>query len=446
VTDARFREPASPLVRFWIQLDQPELGDALKFLRDESHLSRSDLIQLMWNVSEGGDLGVDVSLVYRWEVGEKGKPRVRPGPRYRALLGQVCEREVMTLPPIPRRDFLRKLTALFGPPLLLPAVPDLDALLGVLPWKALPQGAALVAPDDVHPVEHLRQLRALLVESDNLFGPAAVIPAVEAHIQTIQHLREGRGGADDRALLQMRAQFAEFAGWLHQDAGQWQTAQYWLDRALEWSHAVTDVPMTTYILARKSQLAGDMGDSASAVDLAGAAAIMAPPHSRLRAVAPTYAAHGYALAGEAADSLRALDDARAVVEHLDEAPPSQWAPWLDHAYIDVQRGRCLAILGDHGQAVGVFQQAIRDLPAAYRRDRGVYLGREALAHAGNREPEQAAVVGMRALAIAQQTQSGRIVKELASLDRQLARWARVRAVAELREALAAVIPPGGLPR
>jgi tetratricopeptide (TPR) repeat protein len=445
MTEPRPREPASPLVRFWVRLDQPELGDAIAQLREDCHLTRPDLIQRMWDVSEG-DLGVDVSLVFRWEVGEQGKPRVRPGPRYRALLGQVCEREVMDLPPIARRDFLRKLTGLVGPPLLLTAIPDTNALLGLVPWKALPRGVDEVGADDVHPVEHLRQLRALLVESDNLFGPASVIPAVEAHIQTIQQLREGLSGADDRSLLQMRAQFAEFAGWLYQDAGQWSAAQYWLDRALEWSHAVADLQMTTYVLARKSQLAGDMGDAASAVDLAGAAATMAPPRGRLQAVAPTYAAHGFALGGAAADCLRALDEARDLVEHLDEDPPSQWAPWLDHAYIDVQRGRCLAILGDHGQAVGVFQQAIRELPPAYRRDRGVYLGREALAHAGNREPEEAAAVGMRALAIAQQTQSGRIVKELASLDQQLARWARVRAVAALREALATVVPRGGLAR
>jgi tetratricopeptide (TPR) repeat protein len=324
--------------------------------------------------------------------------------------------------------------------MLLPAVTDASVLLGLVPWKALPRGVNLVDADDIHPVEHLRQLRAVLVESDNLFGPASVIPAVEAHIQTIQQLRETRRGSDAQALLQMRAQFAEFAGWLYQDLGEFQAAQHWLDRALEWSHVVGDRLMTTYILARKSQLAGDMGDSAAAVDMAGAAATMAPPRTRLRAVAPTYAAHGYALSGAAADCLRALDEARDVVDNIEEDPPLQWAPWLDHAYIEVQRGRCLAILGDHGQAVSVFQRAIRDLPGTYRRDRGVYLGREALAHAGNREPEQAAAVGMRALAIARETQSGRILKELASLDEQLARWAKARPVAELREALGEVLP------
>jgi len=46
----------------------------------------------------------------------------------------------------------------------------------------------------------------------------------------IQQLREERSGADRRALLQVQAEYAEFAGWLHQDLGDFQAARYWLDR------------------------------------------------------------------------------------------------------------------------------------------------------------------------------------------------------------------------
>jgi hypothetical protein len=55
------------------------------------------------------------------------------------------------------------------------------------------------------------------------------------------------------------------------------------------------------------------------------------------------------------------------------------------------------------QAAGIFQQAIRDLPLSFRQDRGACLAREALAHAGDEDPEQAAATGLRTLAIVQET-------------------------------------------
>jgi tetratricopeptide (TPR) repeat protein len=296
------------------------------------------------------------------------------------------------------------------------------------------------AAAEMNPIETLRQLRRALIDADNLFGPGGVLPAVHGQIQVIRQLRAERRGADRQTLLTMQAQYAEFAGWLHQDARDFQAAGFWLDRALEWSHAAADREMATYVMARKSQLAGDMCDAASAIDLASAAGGMARKGSRLKATAATYGAHGYALAGQHTACLRAIDGAREMAGRLDDNPESPWATWLDVAYIDVQRGRCLSALGDHAKAATVFQQAIRDLPPVFRRDRGVYLAREALAHAGAREPEQAAGVGMQAVAIAHDTQSGRVIDELARVGTGLAPWATLPAVADFQNALTSVLP------
>ena len=301
--------------------------------------------------------------------------------------------------------------------------------------RAAPGGAP-----EVSPVEHLQLLRRTLIDSDNLLGSRHVIPAAHGQIQVIQQLRASCDGADRRALLGMQAQYAEFAGWLHQDCSDFRAAQFWLDRALEWSQAAGDRELATYVMARKSQLAGDMRDTVGAIDLAAAASGMARRGSRLQATAATYGAHGYALDGQAAACLRAIDGARELAADLDDDPGSAWATWLDGAYIEVQRGRCLSVLGEHQQAAAVFQRAIRELPQSFRRDRGVYLAREALAHARARVPEQAADVGMQALVIAHDTQSGRIIDELARVDSGLAPWATLPAVADFRDALTSVIP------
>ncbi|MBT2492079.1 helix-turn-helix domain-containing protein [Streptomyces sp. ISL-96] len=307
------------------------------------------------------------------------------------------------------------------------------------PLAQASQAATRATAPDRNPIEHLQAVRRVLIDSDNLFGPRQLIPKVQEQINLITGMREGTHGTDRRRLLQMQTQFAELCGWFHQDAGDHRAAQYWTDRALQWSHGAGDPDLTVYILARKSQLAGDMREPVEAVDVAEAAEGTARPGSRLAAVAATYAAHGYALQGETTEAMRAYDHARELFHGVDPDPSSSWGVWLDDAYISVQRARSLSVLGDHRAAAEGFRSAITALPAGYHRDRGVYLAREALALAGSREAEQAAVVGMEALAIGNETGSARIMTELAQLDTDLERWRAVPSVREFKESLDACV-------
>ena len=196
------------------------------------------------------------------------------------------------------------------------------AALAALATAAGPGPSAARLPTvtaaEMDPIETLRQLRRALIDADNLFGPGGVLPAVHSQIQVIRQLRADRRGADRQTLLTMQAQYAEFAGWCHQDARDFQAAGFWLDRALEWSHAAADREMATYVMARKSQLAGDMRDATSAIDLASAAGGMARKGSRLKATAATYGAHGYALTGQRTACLRAIDGAREMAGRFDD--------------------------------------------------------------------------------------------------------------------------------
>jgi len=254
----------------------------------------------------------------------------------------------------------------------------------------------------------------------------------------IGHLLDGQDGGDRRALLTLQAQFAEFAGWLRQDGCDFEQAQYWLDRSLEWAHMAGEQDLATYILLRKSQLAGDMGQAADAADLAEAAARMAVPRSRIGATAPCFGAHGYALAGQHSAAERAID--RALNLEADADDGSSWAIWLDPSYIKMQHARCLSALGQHSRAAAVFGDAIGDIGGSYRRDCGVYLARQALAYARACEPEQAVAAGMRTLDVAGNAQSGRVTAELGNVRIALARWQRLPDVARFHEALTDVIP------
>ena len=113
---------------------------------------------------------------------------------------------------------------------------------------------------------------------------------------------------------------------------------------------------------------------------------------------------------------------------------------MDDAYLAVERARCMSLIGTPEEAAETFQQAVKRVPDSFRRDRGGYLAREALARAGAGDPDQAATVGTVALSVAVETGSGRIVNELAHPGDAMAQWRSVPEVAEFRDRLTSTLP------
>ncbi|WP_381805488.1 helix-turn-helix domain-containing protein [Streptomyces niveus] len=281
------------------------------------------------------------------------------------------------------------------------------------------------------PVEHFQRARRLLIDNDNLLGPSQAVATAREYIEHIKQLRQDAKGPDRHALMELQTQYAEFTSWLYQDLGDFDSAQFWLDRAFQWSHTVGDGDLTSYVMARKAQLAGEMRDLVDVVDLAEAAQRMARPRSRLAAVARTYESYGHALRGDSTDSERAIDDVRNSLDRVSgDATP--WGVWLNEQYVEVHRAQGLEVLGKHAEAAEVFTSAIKALPDGYHRDRGVYMARAAVAHAGAGAPDEAAAVGLQALTVANDTGSGRIVRALARLDKALVPWQRQPEAAEFR--------------
>nr|WSW62438.1 helix-turn-helix domain-containing protein [Streptomyces sp. NBC_00998] len=322
----------------------------------------------------------------------------------------------------------RALIGALGAGAAIAAAPDLSAAA-----KAAPRSDLIASGAD--PIELLQATRRVLIDNDNLFGPHRVIPTVQQQLAAIKELRADRRGTDRRKLLHLQTQYSELCGWLYQDLGDFRAAQHWMQEALAASSMADDEELTTYILARRSQLAGDMHDPIEAVDIAEAAEDRATPKSRLAAVAATYGAHGHALRQDHVMAQRAYEHARELHAVMDPDPNSPWGVWLDAAYIDLQRAHSLSALGDHRGAAEGFRDAIARLPAGYHRDRGVYLGREAVSLARAGEPEQAATAGLQALSIAKETGSDRIARELAQLDGTLDQWRTVPGVADFKDAL-----------
>jgi hypothetical protein len=90
------------------------------------------------------------------------------------------------------------------------------------------------------------------VKIDNLLGPAHLLDLTTLHLNFIGELLTIAAGQVRTELLTVGASYAEFAGWLYQDAGNPQSATYWTDRALSWAQTADNHLMVSYVLMRKS--------------------------------------------------------------------------------------------------------------------------------------------------------------------------------------------------
>ncbi|WP_226360985.1 helix-turn-helix domain-containing protein [Pseudonocardia sp. ICBG1142] len=348
-----------------------------------------------------------------WVAGRQQVPSAASSSPGEPLIAQELPNGKVVFVPASRRQFIQGMGAAAA-----------ASLLSTIP-------AAPAAAADVKPLAHFQAAHRLLIDTDNMLGASTALPGVHEQLRSLHAIRQTIRGADARDLLNMQARFAELAGWMCQDLGDFEQSRYWLDRALEWSYPAGDPELTAYVLARKSQLAGDMGDALGAIDLADAAAAAAP-NERIAAIAHTFGAHGHALAGSVDAAEATYDGARHTADQFDGESP--WGVWLDDSYIDMHRARSLSTLGRHDDAVETFRAAITRLPAGFHRDRGVYLAREAIAHAGAHDTAAASQAGLQALAIARDTRSGRTATELRQLDVALAEQNGPHAVA-FREAM-----------
>ena len=248
------------------------------------------------------------------------------------------------------------------------------------------------------------------VKIDNLLGPAHLLALVKLHLNFIGELLTVASGHIRLELLTTGAWYAEFAGWLHQDAGNPQPAAYWTDRALGWAQAADDPLMVSYVLMRMSNQASGLGDTARTLDLARAAL---RGHDRLsprvRALVFRQEARGHALSGDPAACARALEAAQeqaaAPGDHGDDE--DALAGYCTPSYIDGEAADCWMLLGQPHKAVTILEHGLSAWPAPYERDRGLNLARLAVAHAASREPEQACAVAQEAAAIVSNTWSAR---------------------------------------
>jgi hypothetical protein len=144
--------------------------------------------------------------------------------------------------------------------------------------------------------------------ADKMLGPRQMLGPVHAQIEVLDELRRHARPGTTEPLLRLLARYAEFAGWLHQDAGDVTAAVWWSDRGSQWAQSIGDYQMVAYMLIRRSNIALADDDPVNVVDLAAAARKVPGPISpKLQALAAQQEARGWALHGEADQFRKRLD-------------------------------------------------------------------------------------------------------------------------------------------
>jgi hypothetical protein len=274
--------------------------------------------------------------------------------------------------------------------------------------------------------------------TDNLAGPRPLLGVIEHQIDFIQHLLRDTNERSRPELLHVGARYAEFAGWLNQDADDLNTAMRWSMTAIDFAREAGDHQLSTYIEMRRSNIASDAGRPDLALTLAtNALRIPGPQPASLRAVTLRQEAHAHALRGDHTSTARALDQALNQVRSTeDEQLPM--TNYCTVSYVEIDAARCWIQLNQPHRAIGVLEQGLAAWKPQFRRDLGLGMARLASAYARADELDHATTIADHAISIAAETRSARTVQQIKDVQHQAARRGANRHAEHLRHALVAL--------
>jgi hypothetical protein len=98
-----------------------------------------------------------------------------------------------------------------------------------------------------------------------------LVGVVPQQVRFIDEILDKARGKDRVRLLYVVARYAEFAGWVYQDAGALTSAMQMSNSAFDCVQELGDEKLASYILMRRSNIATDAGRPELAVKLAAAA-------------------------------------------------------------------------------------------------------------------------------------------------------------------------------
>jgi tetratricopeptide (TPR) repeat protein len=285
--------------------------------------------------------------------------------------------------------------------------------------------------------DQIRARAARLRRLDDILGGGDTFRIyLHEYESTVRLLRESSyTEAIGKELVSVLSEQAQQAGWAAFDAGNHSEAR----RLYEASHAAAsqanDVSLAGNALAFLAyQRIND--DKAAALATAVESCRTAGPDAPggVRALLHERLAWAYAVAGNAAETERALAAAQEALSQRSKQPQPDWTTWVDQNELQIMTGRCWTELRRPLRAVPVLEQVLAGFDDAHARDKALYLCWLADAYLCAGEIEQAAQVAHRVIDLSAGVASVRPRQRLAPVLNGLAAHRTVPAVREALEA------------
>jgi transcriptional regulator with XRE-family HTH domain len=296
----------------------------------------------------------------------------------------------------------------------------------------LPQTPAPGRPS-IELVASLREVLGQYTRTDNAVGPGHLIGLAIQHVVELEQLAMEARDSLRGQILALCSRFAEFAGWLSQDAGDLLEAERWTDRALDFIEGTDDCHARAYLLMRKSAIAAERHDPVRAVNLAEAASGRDRDQLtvQMQALIARQLAIAQASCGNRLESDRAAEAAVELVasdgmNSLDELA------YCTPAYILMESGAAAARLRSYDVAADRLSEAVSSWPDGFRRDQGLALARLALVEATRGNIDVACDLGKQAVDLVAIAPSARTRTVLKGLDKRLVPHRRSTVVSEFR--------------
>lgn len=166
-----------------------------------------------------------------------------------------------------------------------------------------------------------------------------------------------------RKVWLLAARYAEYLGWMAQEAEKPAESLRWTDIAVRWAGLGGDDTMAAYALVRRALIAQHRGDRSAVVAFARCAAGHPAATPRIRLHAARREAHGHAALGDYESCQRALEHVQAHRTQDAQSPAElQWGPRIENGTTRIIEASCLIDLRKFSQAADIFSAELHRAP------------------------------------------------------------------------------------
>ncbi|MFI1527273.1 multiprotein-bridging factor 1 family protein [Streptomyces griseus] len=188
-------------------------------------------------------------------------------------------------------------------------------------------------------------------------GPRFVTASIRSIIRILTDTGRRAVGEQRAEIWLLASKFAEYTGWMAQEAGNSAEALRWTKLAVRWGAEGGDETVAAYALTRKAFIAQHRGDTGAAIGFADQADHHPAANPVIRAHAARRAALGHARRGDAGACRDALERFRGhAAEDIGGRPP-HWGPRIGNGGSQLLEATCLLHLGRFGPAADLFASA-----------------------------------------------------------------------------------------